>query len=93
MLLEKIVAKHTTQALKGAEARIAEVKALAAKTLRTRELEREVRSLRREVGRLDARDSQLVGKSAAMLDGTQLSLADRALLASQGQGLSAAVLD
>jgi len=47
---------------------IAEVKALAAKTLRTRELEREVKALRREVDRLDARGSSLVGKSAAMLE-------------------------
>jgi two-component system nitrogen regulation response regulator GlnG len=47
---------------------IAEVKALAAKTLRTRELEHEVRALRREVGRLDGRDHRLVGKSAAMLE-------------------------
>jgi len=47
---------------------IAEVKALATKTLRTRELEREVRELRREVGRLDIREPQLVGKSAEMLE-------------------------
>jgi len=47
---------------------IAEVKALASKTLRTRALEREVKALRREVDRLDARGGSLVGESASMLE-------------------------
>jgi len=47
---------------------IAEVKALAAKTLRTRALEHEVRDLRREVGRREVHGEKLVGKSAAMLE-------------------------
>jgi two-component system nitrogen regulation response regulator GlnG len=45
-----------------------DVKALAAKVLRTRELEREVRRLRREVGRRTCPGERLVGKSGAMLD-------------------------
>ena len=45
-----------------------EVKALAAKVLRTRELEREVAELRREVGRRALPGEQLVGKSQAMLE-------------------------
>ena len=45
-----------------------EVKALAAKVLRTRELEREVRQLRREVGKRTRPGERLVGKSAAMLE-------------------------
>jgi two-component system nitrogen regulation response regulator GlnG len=45
-----------------------EVKALAAKVTRTRELEREVKELRREVGRRAVPGERLVGKSAAMLE-------------------------
>ncbi len=45
-----------------------EVKALAAKVLRTRELEREVRQLRREVGKQVRPGERLVGKSAVMLE-------------------------
>ncbi len=45
-----------------------EVKALAAKVTRTRELEREVKELRREVGRRTVPGERLVGKSAAMLE-------------------------
>jgi two-component system, NtrC family, nitrogen regulation response regulator GlnG len=45
-----------------------EVKALAAKVTRTRELEREVKELRREVGRRTVPGERLVGKSSAMLD-------------------------
>ena len=45
-----------------------EVKALAAKVVRTRELEREVKELRREVGRRTVPGERLVGKSAAMLE-------------------------
>jgi two-component system, NtrC family, nitrogen regulation response regulator GlnG len=45
-----------------------EVKALAAKALRTRELEREVKELRREVGRRTVPGERLVGKSGAMLE-------------------------
>jgi two-component system nitrogen regulation response regulator GlnG len=47
---------------------IAEVKALASKTLRTRALEREVHELRREVERQGAHGDKLVGKSGAMLE-------------------------
>ena len=45
-----------------------DVKALAAKVLRTRELEREVRQLRREVGKKVLPGERLVGKSPVMLD-------------------------
>ena len=45
-----------------------EVKALAAKVTRTRELEREVKELRREVGRRTVPGERLVGKSSTMLD-------------------------
>jgi two-component system nitrogen regulation response regulator GlnG len=45
-----------------------DVKALAAKVLRTRELEREVRQLRREVGRRTRPGERLVGKSGLMLE-------------------------
>jgi two-component system nitrogen regulation response regulator GlnG len=45
-----------------------EVKALAAKVVRTRELEREVKELRREVGRRAVPAERLVGKSAAILE-------------------------
>ena len=45
-----------------------EVKALAAKVVRTRELEREVKELRREVGRRAVPSERLVGKSAAILE-------------------------
>ena len=45
-----------------------EVKALAAKVLRTRALEREVAELRREVGRRALPGEQLVGKSSQMLE-------------------------
>jgi len=45
-----------------------EVKALATKVLRNRELEREVKELRREVGRRTVPGERLVGKSAAMLE-------------------------
>ncbi|HKA14176.1 MAG TPA: sigma-54 dependent transcriptional regulator [Myxococcota bacterium] len=45
-----------------------EVKALAAKVARTRELEREVKELRREVGRRAVPGERLVGKSGAMLE-------------------------
>jgi two-component system nitrogen regulation response regulator GlnG len=47
---------------------IAEVKALASKTLRTRALEQEVHALRREVGRRGVHGERLVGTSAAMLE-------------------------
>jgi len=46
---------------------IAEVKALASKTLRTRALEHEVRELRRAVERQSVQGEKLVGKSDAML--------------------------
>ena len=45
-----------------------EVKALATKVMRTRALEREVKELRREVGRRTVPGERLVGKSAAMLE-------------------------
>ena len=45
-----------------------EVKALAAKVTRMRELEREVKELRREVGRRTVPGERLVGKSTAMLE-------------------------
>jgi two-component system nitrogen regulation response regulator GlnG len=45
-----------------------EVKALAAKVVRTRELEREVKELRREVGRRAVPSERLVGKSAPILE-------------------------
>jgi two-component system nitrogen regulation response regulator GlnG len=47
---------------------IAEVKALASKTLRTRALEREVHELRREVTRRSVPGDRLVGASSAMLE-------------------------
>jgi len=47
---------------------IAEVKALASKTLRTRALEHELHELRREVGRRSVRGERLVAKSASMLE-------------------------
>jgi two-component system, NtrC family, nitrogen regulation response regulator GlnG len=47
---------------------IDEVKALATKVLRTRELEREVKQLRREIGRRSLPGEQLVGRSSVMLD-------------------------
>jgi two-component system nitrogen regulation response regulator GlnG len=47
---------------------IDEVKALTAKVLRTRELEREVHQLRREVGRRALPGERLVGQSSAMLE-------------------------
>jgi two-component system nitrogen regulation response regulator GlnG len=47
---------------------MAEVKALAAKALRARALEREVRALRREVGRPGVASDQLVGKSPDLLE-------------------------
>jgi two-component system nitrogen regulation response regulator GlnG len=47
---------------------IAEVKALASKTLRTRALEREVHELRREVTRRSVPGDRLIGASAAMLE-------------------------
>jgi two-component system nitrogen regulation response regulator GlnG len=45
-----------------------EVKALATKVVRTRELEREVKELRREVGRRAVPSERLVGKSAVILE-------------------------
>jgi two-component system, NtrC family, nitrogen regulation response regulator GlnG len=45
-----------------------EVKALAAKVVRTRALEREVKELRREVGRRAVPGERLVGKSSAILE-------------------------
>jgi two-component system nitrogen regulation response regulator GlnG len=45
-----------------------EVKALATKVLRTRALEREVKELRREVGRRTVPGERLVGKSGSMLE-------------------------
>jgi len=45
-----------------------EVRALATKALRTRELEREVQQLRREVGRRAVSSERLVGKSPALLE-------------------------
>ena len=45
-----------------------EIKALAAKVVRTRELEREVKELRREVGRRAVPSERLVGKSAGILE-------------------------
>jgi two-component system nitrogen regulation response regulator GlnG len=45
-----------------------EVKALATKVLRTRALEREVKELRREVGRRTVPGERLVGKSSSMLE-------------------------
>jgi two-component system nitrogen regulation response regulator GlnG len=47
---------------------VAEVKALAAKARRARALEREMRELRREVGRRTVPGERLVGKSPALLD-------------------------
>jgi two-component system, NtrC family, nitrogen regulation response regulator GlnG len=47
---------------------MSEVTALATKVLRTRELEREVQQLRREVGRQTVPGERLVGKSAVMLE-------------------------
>ena len=47
---------------------VAEVKALAAKALRARELEREVHELRREVGRRTVPGDRLVGKSPELLE-------------------------
>ena len=47
---------------------MAEVKALADKALRTRALEREVRELRREVGRQWAAGDRLVGRSPELLE-------------------------
>ena len=47
---------------------VAEVKALAAKAVRTRKLEREVRELRREVGRRNAPGDRLVGRSPELLE-------------------------
>jgi two-component system nitrogen regulation response regulator GlnG len=47
---------------------IAEVKTLASKARRTRALERELRELRREVGRRSVPGDRLVGKSPAMLE-------------------------
>ncbi len=47
---------------------ISEVTALVDKALRTRALEREVRHLRREVGRRGGQGDQLIGKSAALLE-------------------------
>ena len=47
---------------------VEEVKALTAKVLRTRELEREVSELRREVGRRSLPGEQLVGTSSEMLE-------------------------
>jgi two-component system nitrogen regulation response regulator GlnG len=44
------------------------VQALVAKVLRTRALERELRSLRREVGRRSVPGDRLVGRSAALLE-------------------------
>jgi two-component system nitrogen regulation response regulator GlnG len=47
---------------------VAEVKALAAKAVRTRKLESEVRELRREVGRRNAPGDRLVGRSPELLE-------------------------
>jgi two-component system nitrogen regulation response regulator GlnG len=47
---------------------ISEVTALVDKALRSRALEREVRHLRREVGRRGVQGDQLIGKSAALLE-------------------------
>jgi len=47
---------------------VAEVKALVAKTLRTRALEHEVHELRREVARRTVPGDRLVGKSPALLE-------------------------
>ncbi|MFQ5416533.1 MAG: sigma-54-dependent transcriptional regulator [Myxococcota bacterium] len=47
---------------------VAEVKLLAHKVHRTRSLEREIRELRREVGRRSVPGDRLVGKSSAMLE-------------------------
>ncbi len=47
---------------------IGEVRALAEKAFRTRALQREVRELRRKVGRRVASGEQMVGRSAAMLE-------------------------
>jgi two-component system nitrogen regulation response regulator GlnG len=47
---------------------MAEVEALAGKTLRTRALERELRKLRREVGRQTAPGERLVGRSPELLE-------------------------
>ncbi len=47
---------------------VAEVKALAAKAVRTRALEREVHALRREVGRRSLPGDRLVGRSPELLE-------------------------
>ncbi len=47
---------------------IAEVGALAEKCLRTRALQREVRELRREVGRISAEEDRLIGSTPLMLE-------------------------
>jgi DNA-binding NtrC family response regulator len=47
---------------------IAQVSALTAKALHTRALEREVRELRREIGRRPLAGDRLVGKSASLLE-------------------------
>jgi two-component system nitrogen regulation response regulator GlnG len=47
---------------------VAEVKALAAKAVRARTLEREVHALRREVGRRTVPGDRLVGRSPALLE-------------------------
>ena len=47
---------------------VAEVKALAAKAVRTRALEREVHALRREVGRRSVPGDRLVGRSPELLE-------------------------
>jgi two-component system nitrogen regulation response regulator GlnG len=47
---------------------VAEVKALAAKAVRTRTMERELRELRREVGRRNAPGDRLVGRSPELLE-------------------------
>ncbi len=47
---------------------ISEVTALVDKALRSRALEREVRHLRREVGRRGVQGDQLIGKSASLLE-------------------------
>ena len=48
--------------------RVAEVKALAAKAVRTRTLERELQALRREVGRRQVPGDRLVGRSPELLE-------------------------
>ncbi len=47
---------------------LAEVKALTAKAMRARALDREVRELRREAGRPGSGGDRMVGKSAALLE-------------------------